>query len=127
MKLLLDEMFPAAIAEALRAGAHEVLAVQEEPTLRGLSDADVFAVAQRMERAVLTENAREYLPLVADTHARGEAHWGLILTTNRSFPRHRTRFIGAMTRALASLLEAHRRTGAVSLVVWLRPDPHADD
>jgi hypothetical protein len=34
MRLLLDEMYPAAIAEALRAGGHDAIAVQEEGMLR---------------------------------------------------------------------------------------------
>lgn len=120
MKLLLDEMFPAAIAEALRAEGHDVTAVQEDGNLRELSDTALFAAAQRLERSVVTENVKDYLPLDADAHARAEPHWGLVLTTNRSFPRHRDRFVGAITRALRTQLESHPGNSAVSAVHWLQ-------
>lgn len=38
LKLLLDEMFPAAIASALRAEGYDVIAVQEHSDLRELND-----------------------------------------------------------------------------------------
>lgn len=121
VKLLLDEMFPAAIAEALRADGHDVIAVQEDGTLRELSDAELFATAQRLERALVTENVKDYVPLDAGAHARTEPHWGLVLTTNQSFPRHRSRYIGALTRALGVLLCTHHGSSADSAIHWLRP------
>jgi hypothetical protein len=47
---------------------------------------------------------------------------GLIFTTNRSFPRHHRRFVGAITAALADYIEHQPRTTAVASVVHrLRP------
>ena len=122
MKLVLDEMFPAAIARALRAEGYDVIAVQEDSQLRELSDPALFAAAQHLQRSIVTENVKDYLPLDAQSHARTEAHWGLVLTTNQSFPRHHDRFIGALTRALRSLLAAHPEAAAVSAIYWLRPE-----
>ncbi len=121
LRLILDEMFPAVIAEALRVDGYDVIAVQENNELRELTDADLFATAQRLERAVVTKNVKDFIPIDATSHTRGEPHWGLILTTNRSFPRHRNRFIGAATKTLIVLLDHHSESTAISAIYWLRP------
>ncbi len=63
LKLLLDEMFPAAIARALRSDGYDVIAVQEDNDLRESSDPALFATAQRLERTIVTENVKDFLPL----------------------------------------------------------------
>lgn len=123
MKLLLDEMFPAAIARAMRAAGYDVIAVQEDSDLREMSDAALFAAAQRLERTVVTENVKDFLPLDAESHTQTQPHWGLVLTTNQTFPRHRDRFIGAMTRALGHLLDEQPAHSPVSAIHWLRAAP----
>jgi hypothetical protein len=122
LKLLLDEMFPAAIAHTLRTEGYDVIAVQEDSQLRELSDPALFTAAQDLQRSIVTENVKDYLPLDAQSHSRAEAHWGLVLTTHQSFPRHRDRFIGALTRSLRPLLAAHPDAAAVSVIYWLRPE-----
>jgi predicted nuclease of predicted toxin-antitoxin system len=63
VKLLLDEMLAAVIAEQLRSRDHDVVAVDERPDLRGLPDADLFELAQRDARAILTYNREDFLGL----------------------------------------------------------------
>ncbi|HTA15940.1 MAG TPA: DUF5615 family PIN-like protein [Solirubrobacteraceae bacterium] len=46
MKLLLDEMLSARIAEQIRSRGHDAVAVDETRELRGLADPDLFAQAQ---------------------------------------------------------------------------------
>lgn len=122
MKLLLDEMYPASVAIGLRKRGHDVIAVQEDENLIESDDEALFRIAQDMERAVVTENVKDFLPLDAVTHGAGRAHYGLIFTTNRSFPRHHRRFVGAITAALADYLEHQpRTTAATSAVHWMRP------
>lgn len=116
-------MFPAAIARALRGAGYDVVAVQEDAELRSLSDSALFATAERRERAIVTENVKDFLPLGAQSHAQPLPHWGLVLISNQSFPRHRDRFIGAITRSLRDLLEEHPERSAVSGIHWLRPSP----
>jgi predicted nuclease of predicted toxin-antitoxin system len=126
VKLLLDEMYPAAIATALRDRGYDVTAVQEDGALRRSSDAELFEAAQQMGRAVVTENVADFLPLAGRIQARGVPHHGLVLTTNRSFPCHRPRFVGAMTAALAAYLDAPAaRDEPVGLVHWLEAPPQA--
>lgn len=118
MRLLLDEMYPPAIAAGLRAN-RDVVAVQEEETLGGLTDQDLFAEAQRLRRALVTENVVDLLPLAIETTARGQAHHGLILTTNNSFPRHGRRFVGRLVRALDDFLADHQEDEMLGVVHWL--------
>lgn len=120
MKLLLDEMFPAAVAVALRARGHDVIAVQEDAALRRSSDEELFEIAQSLGRAVVTENVVDFLPLGARMQGRGHTHHGLVLTTNRSFPRHRSRVVGALTVALAVYLDdLGEGATPASVVHWL--------
>lgn len=96
--------------------------MQEDENLIESDDEALLRIAQDMERAVVTENVKDCLPLDAVTHGAGRAHYGLIFTTNRSFPRHHRRFVGAITAALADCLEHEpRTTAATSAVHWLRP------
>jgi nucleoside phosphorylase len=104
LRLLLDEMFPAVIAEQLRQRGHDVDAVCERSTLRGRPDADVFAAAQDEGRVVVTENVPDYLVIARDWETSERVHHGVIFTTDRRFPRHRASTIGRLVRALADLL-----------------------
>lgn len=119
MKLLLEEMYPAAVAEALRERGHDVMAVQQEDGLRELSDEAVFATARDLGRIVVTENVKDFPPIEARARAQGETHPGLIFTSSRSLPRHRQQFIGAMVAALDKL--ASNEPECAGTVHWLRP------
>lgn len=60
LRLLLDKMYPAAIAEQLRCRGHDVDAVPERADLRSLQDTDVFAAAHEERRAVVSENIGDF-------------------------------------------------------------------
>lgn len=121
MKLLLDEMYPYSIAEQLRSRGHDVMAVGERAALRGASDRDVFAVAQQEERALVTDDVG-FRSIESELRARGESHRGLILTSNRRFPRGRPRTPGALVRALDRFLSADAvaLVDSPSFTHWLR-------
>jgi len=106
VKLLLDEMWPPAVAGALRRRGHDVVAVAERPELRGQPDDVILAVAQAEGRAVVTENVVDYLPLAAERLTRGDVHAGVILTSHRRYPRSNPRTIGRLVSALDALLSA---------------------
>ena len=108
---------------ALRTDGYDVIAVQEDNDLRESSDPALFATAQRLERTIVTENVKDFLPLDAESHAHTQPHWGLVFTTNQSFPRHHDRLIGAMIRALGALLDEQPSHRAVSAIHWLRALP----
>lgn len=117
MRLLLDEMWPPAVAAALRERGHEVVAVAERADLRGQPDEVVFATAQSERRAVVTENVSDFRPLAAQTVSAGRAYFGLILTSNRGYPRADHRTAMRLRSALDALLEA--TPGDIGHEVWL--------
>jgi hypothetical protein len=119
LKLLLDEMYPPAIAEQLRRRGHDADAVAARAELRALADPEIFAVAQRAQRAVVTENIDDF-STIADTHDRGgQTHHGLVLLHPQRHPRGNPRTIGRMVTALERLLHERPGTTPTSLRHWL--------
>jgi hypothetical protein len=87
--LLLDEMFSPVIAAALRDAGHDAVAVAERPDLRAMSDENVFAWAAAQHRWLLTENVKDFRPiLLRALQARGPIT-GILFTSSRTFPRSR--------------------------------------
>jgi Domain of unknown function (DUF5615) len=119
LKLLLDEMYPFAIAEQLAARGHDVEAVTERSELRALPDNELFAVAQQERRVVVTENIADLLPIGDREDGRGRSHHGLILVNPAKYPRGSRRTIGNMVTALGDLLMAHPTDEPTSLRHWL--------
>ncbi len=119
LKLLIDEMYPPAIAEQLRARGGDVEAVTGRPELRALQDTDIFALAQQEQRAVVTENIADF-SVIADVYdQRSQAHHGLVLVPPGSYPRGSTGTIGRMVTELDRLLGEHPETTPMSLRHWL--------
>jgi len=119
LKLLVDEHYPPSVAEQLRERGHDAVAVQEEADLRGMLDPDLFAEAQRRNCALLTENTPDYVVLDAEYRGRQLAHWGLVFTSNRTFPRGKASTVGAWVKALDELLRKADSEGPSSMVIWL--------
>jgi predicted nuclease of predicted toxin-antitoxin system len=120
MKLLLDEMYAPSVAEQLRARGHDVASLHDADhrALEGASDEDVWAVAIAGDRALVTENVRDFRRIEADALTRGEPIAGLILTTNRQFPRGDPSTTGSLVLALGALLATGR---ARSTTLFLKP------
>jgi Domain of unknown function (DUF5615) len=86
LKLLLDEMYPAALAEALRAvGLHASTVV--ELGLAGSSDPEVFAAAIAEEYTLLTENVVDFAPISAEHLIAGQHHFGVLIALSSRFSR----------------------------------------
>jgi Domain of unknown function (DUF5615) len=120
LKLLLDEHYPPSIAEQLRERGHDAVSAQEDVDLRGMTDSDLFGEAQRRKCAVLTENVGDFVVLDAEYRGRHLAHWGLVLTSNRTFPRGKTTTVGALVKALDELLRTAGSDDRSSQVIWLQ-------
>ncbi|MGC2372414.1 MAG: DUF5615 family PIN-like protein [Solirubrobacteraceae bacterium] len=103
MKLLLDEMLSAQIAEQIRGRGHD--AVDETPELRGLADPDLFVQAQEQERAIVTYNREDFLALDREYRSRQREHHGIVILHPRRFPQGAAS-IGSLVTALASFVEA---------------------
>ncbi|HEV2249801.1 MAG TPA: DUF5615 family PIN-like protein [Candidatus Limnocylindria bacterium] len=105
MRLLLDEHFSVAIAEQLRQRGVDAVAIQNErPDLEGQDDDVVLRTASLERRAVVTNNVRDFAPLVEDFGVRGETHFGVIFTDDATFPRTQAK-IGLIVRALTVFVQ----------------------
>jgi len=89
VRLLLDEMFSPAIAAELRELGHDVIAIAERPDLRSKSDEEIFAWASAERRWLLTENVKDFRPIMLRSLQAGPPGCGLVFTSSRAFPRSR--------------------------------------
>lgn len=113
VRLLLDEHYTAEIAEQLRAHGHDVVTVVEDAELRAQSDAEIYRWATEQGRRIVTENIKDFRPLLADAYANGETIAPLLLISPRRFPRG----TGDRTQVIVKALAA-----------WLtRPDDRPDE
>jgi Domain of unknown function (DUF5615) len=104
-RLLLDEMFSPAVAAELRALGHDVIAVAERPDLRSKSDEEIFAWASADKRWLLTENVKDFRPIMLRALSVGAPGCGLLFSSSRAFPRLR-KSPGSLIRALDAWLTA---------------------
>jgi hypothetical protein len=104
VRILLDEMLPATIAEQLRRRGHDVEAVSERPELRGLPDPELFDHAAREGRAVVTYNRDDYLELDRRYRSAGRAHSGVVILNPRRFP-HGVATISVLVASLETLID----------------------
>ena len=119
MKLLLDEHFAPEIASSLRQRGHDVVAVAERLDLRHRADIDILVAATAEHRVVVTEDAKDFLPLGARRLPDRRPHFGVVLVPRRSFPRSRDGF-GRIVRAFDALLRAHPGDDdLMGDVIWL--------
>lgn len=85
VRLLLDEMYPPALAETLRDKGNDVLAVAATAELVGRDDTAVLEAAAAAGRCVVTENVRDFAVL-----ARYTRHAGILFVTAARWPRTRS-------------------------------------
>jgi hypothetical protein len=118
VRLLLDEMLSPGIAELLRGRGHDVEAVAGSEHAE-LSDPDVLALARAQQRALVTNNVRDFRPLhVAAVQAGGAGHYGMIFMGS-SFRRSKAD-VGRIADALAVKLTAHPgHDGLANAEDWL--------
>lgn len=88
-RLVLDEMFSPTIAGALRDLGHDVVAVAERGELRAMNDEEVFAWAVSQDRWLVTENVKDFRPILQRALQADTITTGIVYTSNRSFPRSR--------------------------------------
>ena len=121
MKLLLDEMQAPSVSAHLRGRGHDAVAVKERADLIGLPDEDLLRAATADDRAVVTENVKDFAMLHQRLSASGQRHSGLVFTHPRRFPRSAQNHVRVLADALAVLLSEHGSMLAdvESFVWWL--------
>jgi hypothetical protein len=105
VELLLDEMHAPVVAAALRERGHDLLAVVEQDELRALTDEELFRWAAQHGRRIVTENVKDFAPLLRRAEEQGQAAAPLLFTSSRAFPRTR-RNPGPLIDALDAWLRA---------------------
>ena len=120
MKALLDEQLSPQIAVLLRQVGLDVEAVADRPDLVGRSDIVIFEVACREDRAVITNNIKDFRPLAAQWLAKGRVHGGLILLPSA---RTRTRAATTMLADRIACILRDNPHGLASSERWISPLP----
>ena len=122
MKLLLDEMYAPSVAGLLRGWGHDAIAVKGRAGLVGMPDVDLLRTATADDRAVVTENVKDFAVLDRRISATGQHHSGLVLVDARRFPRSAQNYVQVLADALASFLSEHGTMldGVESFVWWLQ-------
>jgi Domain of unknown function (DUF5615) len=87
VKLLLDEMYPARLAVALRDRGLNAEGVDERSPLRGLADEELLVVAARENRALVSENVADFMRLYGEWGAAGRRHAGIVIALSSRFSR----------------------------------------
>jgi predicted nuclease of predicted toxin-antitoxin system len=114
LRLLLDEMYPPALAAALRDAGIEAHTAAELG-LAGRSDDDLLAVAVADGLTLLTENVADFARLAAEHLTAGRHHRGVLIALSSRFSR-RPAGLGALVASIRSL--AHEELD--DRVVYLR-------
>jgi predicted nuclease of predicted toxin-antitoxin system len=115
LKLLLDEMYPDALAGALRAEGIDVATVVELG-LAGSSDPEVFAAAVANGYALLTENVADFTRVSAEHLTAGHHHQGVLIALSSRFSR-RASGTGALVAAIRDIADQQLEDRLVYLQV----------
>ncbi|CAN5355808.1 hypothetical protein BH20ACT9_BH20ACT9_00310 [soil metagenome] len=122
MRLLLDEMIGAVVAEQLRRRGHDIVAIQDpdQAHMRGIDDCVLLSHAHDQRQAVVTDNVADFFRCHQRRVETGLSHHGLLLFTNETFPRHRhDLFVSQVIAALEGVLKANPDDDASGWIRWL--------
>lgn len=118
MRLLIDEHYANEIAAELRSAGHDAVTVSELQ-IKSIDDESLLELASSENRALLTNNARDFMPIVGCWATSGRDHCGLLLTSDRSMPRHKGT-ISVYVRTLRMIMEGNSGLRALENEVrWL--------
>lgn len=115
MKVLVDEMYPVTVAEALRASGIDATTVAEL-RLGGAPDAEIFGAAVASGFCVLTENVGDFARIAADHSTGGGHHAGLLVALSSRFSR-RPAGVQALVDAIRDISDEQIE----DRVVYLKP------
>ena len=103
MKILVDEMYPAAVADALQASGVEAPTVADL-RLAGAADPEVFGAAVAGGYSVLTENVGDFARIAAEYSMAGGHHHGVLIALSSRFSR-RPAGIGPLVAAIRAIAD----------------------
>ena len=88
----------------MRERGHDVIAVADRSDLHPKSDEEIFAWASAERRWLLTENVKDFQPILQQARQAGTPTAGLLFTSSRAFPRSRKN-PGSLISAIHAWLE----------------------
>jgi ATP/maltotriose-dependent transcriptional regulator MalT len=91
-------------AEQLRAAGHDVIAGADDPVLAVLIDEELLTWSTRQDRAIVTENARDFDRIARAWAGAAHHHGGIIFTSPRRFHRGSSGYPADLLKALTTLL-----------------------
>jgi predicted nuclease of predicted toxin-antitoxin system len=112
-KLLLDEMYPAILAEALGDASIDAVTASELG-LAGRSDPEIFTAAVAAGYILLTENVADFAHIAADHLTTGQHHPGVVIALSSRFSR-RPAGRGPLVAAILAATDAPLRDRVVYL------------
>jgi predicted nuclease of predicted toxin-antitoxin system len=114
LKLLLDEMYPPALARALGAVGIQATTIIELG-MAGTPDPDVFAYAVAENRAVLTENVTDFVTIAAQHSTTGARHPGVLIALSNRFSRR-----ASGHPAIVKAIQAHAAEELTDRIIYLQ-------
>ncbi|HEY4825427.1 MAG TPA: DUF5615 family PIN-like protein [Solirubrobacteraceae bacterium] len=115
MKVLVDEMYPAEVAEALRASGIDATTVADL-RLGGAPDAEIFRAAVAGGFCVLTENVGDFARIAAEHSTGGGHHTGVLIALSSRFSR-RPAGLQPLVDAIRAIADEH----IADRVIYLKP------
>jgi hypothetical protein len=118
VKVLVDEMYPATVAQALRAIGIDATTVADI-RLSGAPDAEIFGAAIAGGFCVLTENSGDFARIAADHSTGGGHHAGLLIALSIRFSR-RPAGVQALVDAIRDIADEQ----IADRIIYLKPVAH---
>jgi predicted nuclease of predicted toxin-antitoxin system len=113
VRLLLDEMNSWRVAAELRQRGHDVVAVKRDrPELESRADPTILEAAAAEQRAVVTNNVRDYRVAHERMGARGDDHYSIVYTYDDTLPRNKAAF-SLWVSSLQEFLDGRRPDDAL--------------
>ena len=104
MRLLLDVHHSRHAADRLRDEGHDVVAAADEQNLCDIADDELLSLATIDNRALVTENVKDFDHLVRQWAESGTHHAGVIFTSPRRFHRGSSAYPENLVKALGAFL-----------------------
>jgi len=117
VRLLLDVHHSRFAAEHLRAAGHDVTAAADDPVLASLPDEELLRAAGD-DRALVTENAKDFDRIVRRWSTTGEHHAGVIFPSPLRYRRATRAYPANLVAGLLAFL-AESPAAQTDLAHWL--------
>ncbi|MFM8893959.1 MAG: DUF5615 family PIN-like protein [Actinomycetales bacterium] len=118
LRIVLDHHYPFAVVTGLRKLGVDAQTAAEHDW-HAISDEALLDSCWQLSAVLVTNNVTDFVPIARDWHLQGRSHAGLLLTSDRRWPRHRAGS-GPLTQAIHHAVHVSSSSGQwVDRIVWL--------